>query len=75
MAAQRIVEMCGGVTFKISISFPPNYPYAAPIIRFDTPCYHPNVDIVGGAICLDILQVTFNILRIMIYIIDLGHEG
>lgn len=45
-----------GLTFKISISFPPNYPYAAPIIKFDTPCYHPNVDIVGGAICLDILQ-------------------
>jgi hypothetical protein len=43
--------------FKISISFPPNYPYAAPTIKFDTPCYHPNVDLTGGAICLDILQV------------------
>ncbi|KAH9483829.1 Ubiquitin-conjugating enzyme E2 11 [Psilocybe cubensis] len=45
-----------GLTFKISISFPPNYPYVAPTIKFDTPCYHPNVDISGGAICLDILQ-------------------
>ncbi|KZT74245.1 hypothetical protein DAEQUDRAFT_748572 [Daedalea quercina L-15889] len=45
-----------GLTFKISISFPPNYPYAAPMIKFDTPCYHPNVDISGGSICLDILQ-------------------
>ena len=43
--------------FKISISFPSNYPYAAPTIKFDTPCYHPNVDLTGGAICLDILQV------------------
>ncbi|EIN07671.1 hypothetical protein PUNSTDRAFT_88295 [Punctularia strigosozonata HHB-11173 SS5] len=45
-----------GLTFKISILFPPNYPYVAPTIKFDTPCYHPNVDITGGAICLDILQ-------------------
>ncbi|KAF9642738.1 hypothetical protein BDM02DRAFT_3124201 [Thelephora ganbajun] len=45
-----------GLRFKISISFPPNYPYAAPTIKFDTPCYHPNVDLTGGAICLDILQ-------------------
>ncbi|KAL6309155.1 ubiquitin-conjugating enzyme/RWD-like protein [Sparassis latifolia] len=45
-----------GLTFKISIYFPPNYPYAAPTIKFDTPCFHPNVDLVGGAICLDILQ-------------------
>ncbi|KAF8894437.1 ubiquitin-conjugating enzyme/RWD-like protein [Infundibulicybe gibba] len=45
-----------GLTFRISISFPPNYPYVAPTIKFDTPCYHPNVDITGGAICLDILQ-------------------
>ncbi|KAF9475673.1 hypothetical protein BDN70DRAFT_883442 [Pholiota conissans] len=45
-----------GMSFKISISFPSNYPYVAPTIKFDTPCYHPNVDITGGAICLDILQ-------------------
>ncbi|TFK42794.1 ubiquitin-conjugating enzyme/RWD-like protein [Crucibulum laeve] len=45
-----------GLNFKISISFPSNYPYVAPTIKFDTPCYHPNVDITSGAICLDILQ-------------------
>ncbi|KAF9001969.1 ubiquitin-conjugating enzyme E2 [Cyathus striatus] len=45
-----------GLTFKISIVFPSNYPYVAPTIKFDTPCYHPNVDITTGAICLDILQ-------------------
>jgi len=45
-----------GLRFKMSISFPPNYPYAPPTIKFDSPCFHPNVDIQGGAICLDILQ-------------------
>jgi len=45
-----------GLTFRISISFPSNYPYVAPAIKFDTPCYHPNVDITVGTICLDILQ-------------------
>ncbi|KAG7092182.1 hypothetical protein E1B28_008551 [Marasmius oreades] len=45
-----------GLTFRISISFPPNYPYVAPTVKFETPCYHPNVDLAGGSICLDILQ-------------------
>ncbi|KAH8102885.1 ubiquitin-conjugating enzyme/RWD-like protein [Cristinia sonorae] len=45
-----------GLKWKISIHFPPNYPYAPPVIKYDTPCYHPNVDINSGAICLDILQ-------------------
>ncbi|KAH7877821.1 ubiquitin-conjugating enzyme/RWD-like protein [Lentinula edodes] len=45
-----------GLAFRISIHFPPNYPYVAPTIKFETPCYHPNVDINSGTICLDILQ-------------------
>jgi len=45
-----------GLSFRISISFPANYPYVAPTIKFDTPCFHPNVDIKLGEICLDILQ-------------------
>ncbi|KAF8874642.1 ubiquitin-conjugating enzyme E2 [Gymnopilus junonius] len=45
-----------GLTFKISIMFPSNYPYVPPSIKFDTPCFHPNVDIASGQICLDILQ-------------------
>lgn len=28
-----------------------------PLIRFETPCYHPNVAYPGGDICLDILKV------------------
>ncbi|KAK9767347.1 Ubiquitin-conjugating enzyme E2 11 [Basidiobolus ranarum] len=45
-----------GLTFKLSMKFPSNYPYSAPTIKFDTPCYHPNVDMGSGAICLDILK-------------------
>ncbi|THV08041.1 ubiquitin-conjugating enzyme E2 [Dendrothele bispora CBS 962.96] len=45
-----------GLSFKIAISFPPNYPYVPPAIKFETPCFHPNVDINSGGICLDILQ-------------------
>ena len=32
-----------------------DYPFQAPIVRFETPCYHPNVDNAGN-ICLDILK-------------------
>lgn len=49
-------QVYAGLSFKISISFPPNYPYKPPTIKFETPCYHPNVDMSNGAICLDILQ-------------------
>lgn len=51
------LQYYGGMSFKISIHFPPNYPYVPPVIKFDSPCFHPNVDIASGAICLDILQV------------------
>ncbi|NWX20769.1 UBE2C enzyme, partial [Aegotheles bennettii] len=41
--------------FRLSLEFPPGYPYTAPTVRFLTPCYHPNVDTQGN-ICLDILK-------------------
>eukprot|EP01111_Echinosteliopsis_oligospora_P002401 TRINITY_DN1355_c0_g1_i1.p1 TRINITY_DN1355_c0_g1~~TRINITY_DN1355_c0_g1_i1.p1 ORF type:complete len:152 (-),score=47.23 TRINITY_DN1355_c0_g1_i1:141-596(-) len=44
-----------GLTFKLSLKFPNNYPYAPPTVKFESPCYHPNVDTHGG-ICLDILK-------------------
>jgi ubiquitin-conjugating enzyme E2 C len=47
------------MTFKMAIHFPANYPMSPPVIKFDSPCYHPNVDLASGAICLDILQVHF----------------
>ncbi|WWD17910.1 hypothetical protein CI109_102355 [Kwoniella shandongensis] len=45
-----------GLTYRLSLSFPADYPYSAPKIKFETPCFHPNVHLEGGDICLDILQ-------------------
>jgi ubiquitin-conjugating enzyme E2 C len=44
-----------GMTFKLSLTFPSDYPMLPPTIKFVTPCYHPNVD-TAGHICLDILK-------------------
>ena len=44
-----------GLSYKLSLSFPTDYPYSAPTVRFETPIFHPNVDQFGN-ICLDILK-------------------
>ncbi|KAH7297858.1 hypothetical protein KP509_25G015500 [Ceratopteris richardii] len=43
------------LSFKLSMKFPTDYPFKPPTIKFDPPCFHPNVDQYGN-ICLDILQ-------------------
>jgi len=43
------------LTFKLTLAYPSNYPYAPPEVLFKTPVYHPNVDM-SGRICLDILK-------------------
>jgi len=55
-----IIKVYHGLSYKLSLKFPVNYPYTAPTIKFTTPCFHPNVDSEGN-ICLDILKV--NILK------------
>ena len=47
-----------GTEYKLSLSFPTDYPFKPPKVKFETGCFHPNVDIYG-TICLDILQVVF----------------
>jgi len=44
-----------GLTYKLDIRFPAEYPFSAPAITFTTPCFHPNIDTQGN-ICLDILK-------------------
>lgn len=44
-----------GLTFRLSLAFTSEYPFKPPSVRFETPCFHPNVDIYGN-ICLDILK-------------------
>ncbi|KAM7278045.1 hypothetical protein ACFE04_005179 [Oxalis oulophora] len=44
-----------GTEYRLSLSFPNDYPYKPPIVKFETCCFHPNVDVAGN-ICLDILQ-------------------
>eukprot|EP01065_Artemidia_motanka_P001180 TRINITY_DN10551_c2_g1_i1.p2 TRINITY_DN10551_c2_g1~~TRINITY_DN10551_c2_g1_i1.p2 ORF type:complete len:175 (+),score=57.10 TRINITY_DN10551_c2_g1_i1:52-525(+) len=44
-----------GMQFKLSLKFPATYPFAPPAVKFETACFHPNVD-AHGNICLDILK-------------------
>jgi ubiquitin-conjugating enzyme E2 C len=45
-----------GMVYKLSLSFNTDYPFKPPKVKFENPCFHPNVDLHGN-ICLDILQV------------------
>ncbi|XP_071707351.1 ubiquitin-conjugating enzyme E2 20 [Rutidosis leptorrhynchoides] len=44
-----------GTEYKLTLSFPNDYPFKPPKVTFETGCFHPNVDVFGN-ICLDILQ-------------------
>ncbi|KVH90802.1 hypothetical protein Ccrd_007204 [Cynara cardunculus var. scolymus] len=47
--------MYEGLSYKLSLHFPVDYPFKPPQVKFETMCFHPNVDQFGN-ICLDILQ-------------------
>ncbi|EXB80097.1 Ubiquitin-conjugating enzyme E2 19 [Morus notabilis] len=47
--------MYEGLSYKLSLHFPVDYPFKPPLVKFETMCFHPNVDQFGN-ICLDILQ-------------------
>ncbi|KAJ1697145.1 hypothetical protein LUZ63_005657 [Rhynchospora breviuscula] len=44
-----------GMVYKLSLSFDTDYPFKPPVVKFESPCFHPNVDL-QGTICLDILK-------------------
>lgn len=44
-----------GLTFRLQLAFSSEYPFKPPTVKFETPCFHPNIDMHGN-ICLDILK-------------------
>ena len=44
-----------GGTFKLNLTFSEDYPNKAPVVKFESRMFHPNIYNDGG-ICLDILQ-------------------
>jgi ubiquitin-conjugating enzyme E2 C len=60
-----------GFEYRLILEFPNGYPIIAPRIRFETFCFHPNVD-ENGNICLDILKekwsATYDVLSILLSI-------
>ncbi|XP_039071976.1 LOW QUALITY PROTEIN: probable ubiquitin-conjugating enzyme E2 C [Hibiscus syriacus] len=51
--------MYEGLSYKVSLHFMSDYPFKPPQVKFETICFHPNVDQFGN-ICLDILQDQFH---------------
>lgn len=66
-----------GLKFKLSLKFPRDYPFKSPVVKFETPCFHPNVDN-NGDICLDILKdkwsAVYNVRTILLSIQSLLGE-
>lgn len=49
------IQVYETLSYQLTMKFPQNYPYEAPLVKFETSCFHPNVDTAGN-ICLDILK-------------------
>ena len=42
--------------FKLKFTFPENYPFKPPEVKFLTTVYHPNINLSTGEICLEVFN-------------------
>lgn len=63
--------MYEGLSYKLSLRFPMDYPFKPPLVKFETTCFHPNVDQFGN-ICLDILQVSISFVKLILVFVLLN---
>merc|ERR1719265_1072093 len=46
--------------FELRLRYPENYPFKPPVVEFITPCYHPNITLDSGKICISILAADWS---------------
>lgn len=67
-----------GRSYRLRMKFGLDYPFSPPNIAFETPIFHPNVDLKLGVICLDILKeqwsAAYNIETVLLSIQSLLDE-